>query len=115
MRPRPPPGSAFATTGSAASAPTNLLLFIFPGSKVLTEQPELFSCLLAQGGDLGHVGSPWGSAEPGQPRAVMPATARRPEAGREMCYAITVLGVFIALGSACWKMLPRPPSKICSF
>lgn len=67
------------------------------------------------GGDLGHVGSPWGSAEPGQPRAVMPATARRPEAGQEMCYAITVLGVFITLGSACWKMLPRPPSKICSF
>lgn len=48
--PPPPPGSAFATAGSAARAPTNLLLFIFPGSKVLTEQPELFSCLLAQGG-----------------------------------------------------------------
>lgn len=101
------PSSAFTT---AAGAPSNLLLFICPGSKVLIEQPGLF-----QPGH-GGFGAPWGSAEPERPRALRgdAAAAPRPDPGQEARDAITVPGLFIALGPVRWKMLPRPLGRICS-
>lgn len=104
---RTSPGSTFPTAGSAAGAASNLRLFIFPGSKVLSAQPGLFSRLWARAGGAGACrGSP-GSAEPRPPRAL----CGRAGVGEETRYAITVPGVFIALGPARWKMLPRPPSR----
>lgn len=50
------PGSAFTTAGSAAGAPSNLLLFICPGSKVLIEQPGLFQVYWYSPGVWGFLG-----------------------------------------------------------
>lgn len=80
---------------------------MFPGSKVQIEQPVLF-WLSARGGS----GGPWGSAEPGWPCATCGGAGDTGTgAGQEPGYAITVPGVFIALGPVRWKMFPRPPSK----
>lgn len=98
------PGSAFTTAGSAAAAPSNLLLFICPGSKVLIEQPGLFQVYRH-----GVFGAPWGSAEPERPRALSGDAAAAPGAdpGQEARDAITVPGLFIAPGPVRWKMLPK--------
>lgn len=53
MRHRLPLGGAFTAAGSATGAPSNLLLFIFPGSKVLIDQHRFY--LLAQGLGLAGV------------------------------------------------------------
>lgn len=101
------PGSAFTTAGSAAGAPSNLLLFICPGSKVLIEQPGLFQVYWH-----GGFGLPGGLLNRNGP--VPCAAAPRPDPGQEARDAITVPGLFIALGPVRWKMLPRPSVRICS-
>lgn len=98
------PGSAFTTAGSAAGAPSSLLLFICPGSKVLIEQPGLIQVYWH-----GGLGLPGGLRSRNGPVA-----APGPDPGREARDAITVPALFIALGPVRWKMLPRPSVRTCS-
>lgn len=74
-------------------------LFVFPGSKVHLEQPRA--------SPVGFVRAQ-GAAGQGQPRCWSWQTPAR---GQQARYAITVPGVFIALGPEHWKMLRRPPGE----
>lgn len=69
------PGSASTTAGSAAGAPSSLLLFICPGSKVLIEQPGLLQVHWH-----GGFGLPGGLLSRNGP--VPCAAAPRPDPGR---------------------------------